>query len=96
MASQLCSASRDRDRFEDDPYLGSLPHSFAACPRDLGILRSTGLIWYYLPTIIPHSEGRQAASCSEQWSDKAASGEFTSPDFYAAAGADKVGRRGCA
>ena len=35
--------------------------------------------------------GRQAASCSEQWSDKAASGEFTSPDFYAAVGADKEG-----
>jgi len=37
------------------------------------------------------------ASCSELWSAKAASGEFTSPDCSAAAGADKVaGRALCA
>ena len=44
----------------------------------------------------PSSEGRQAASCSEQQSDKAASGKFILPGCFAAAGADKIERRSCA
>jgi len=42
MVAPLCLASRDRDRFEDDPYLGSLPHSFAACPYGQGVL----VLWF--------------------------------------------------
>ena len=30
MASQLCSAGQSGDRFEDDPRIDRLPHSFAA------------------------------------------------------------------